>query len=136
MKIRGILAAAAFVAALATGGGANAQLIAVDNICEPAGGQVNTVNVRLMSLGLFEYSFRRVSDGQVTVFAATTAAWNRKFALAPGSYKLSFKHPNSTPVGTWANTVLVRDYRLVGGTCVLVSPLDKARKVNPNAAGF
>lgn len=130
------IAAAVFVATLAAAGGASAQIIAVDNICEPAGGQVNTVNVRLMSPGLFEYSFRRVADGQVTVFSATTAAWNRKFALPPGSYKLTFKHPNTVPVGTWANTILVKDYRLAGGACVFVSPLDKARTFNKGSGRF
>lgn len=136
MRAGGVLSVGAFAAALVGAGGAQAQIIAVENICEIAGAGVNTVNVKLISPGLFEYSFRRTSDGQITNFAATTAAWNRKFTLPPGSYKLSFKHPNTTPIGTWSNTVLVRDYRVVNGRCVLISPLDRIQKFVPKSAAF
>lgn len=128
MKFGRILPAAALALGLTAAGQASAQVIGVDNICEPIMGGVNTVNVKLMSPSLFDYMFKR-TDGQVFNFAATTAGWNRKFALPAGTYKLTFKHPNTVPIGSYAPNILVKEYRMVGSNCVFVSPLDKAQKV-------
>jgi hypothetical protein len=132
MKL-GMMASVAVAAGLGLAGPAAAQIIGVDNICEPTGGAVNTVNVKLMSPSLFDYMFKRSSDGQIYNYPATTAAWNRKFALPAGTYKLTFKHPNSTPIGSYAPNILVKDYKIVGGNCLFVSPLDKAQKVLPKS---
>lgn len=102
---------------------AHAQIAGVDSICEVTPGGVNTVRVRPMSLTNLDYMFRQ--GGTQYVFASTGASGQpRSFALPAGTYTLTFKHPNTTPVGTWPNPVLVRPFTVASGACVF-TPIEK-----------
>ncbi|MDO8802621.1 hypothetical protein [Phenylobacterium sp.] len=137
MRLRMMMAATA--AGLALAGSADAQVVtSATNICEiaPGGGGVYTVKLNLFSfadVGL-EYTFRKQPSGPATMFPAAplnSTGTVRKFQLPEGTYKLTFKHPNSAPIGTYAQNIVVRPYRVVGQTCVLISPRDKIEKVGP-----
>ena len=137
MRLRMMMAAIA--AGLALAGAAEAQVVtSATNICEiaPGGGGVYTVKLNLFSfadVGL-EYTFRKQPNGPATMFPAAPLNGTgtvRKFQLPEGTYKLTFKHPNSSAIGTYGQNILVRSYRIVGQTCVLISPLDKVEKVGP-----
>jgi hypothetical protein len=116
-----MLAAAAVAAGLTVAGEADAQIAGVDNICEIAGlNVVKTVKVRTMSLEMLDYTFRNLATAQLFTFPATAASSApRTFSLPPGSYAFTFKHPNSAPVGTFHNTVVVKPYAVVRGKCLL-----------------
>lgn len=102
---------------------AHAQIAGVDSICEVTPGGVNTVRVRVMSLTSLDHTFRQ--GGMQYVFPSTgPSSAPRSFALPAGTYTLTFKHPNSTPTGTYPNPVVVKPYTVANGACV-ATPIDK-----------
>lgn len=126
MKRTYLIAAVALAAGLSLSDAAQAQIAGVDNICEiDANGVVNTVKVRLMSLALLDYTFKKIPGGQQYIYpAGQLTSAPRKFALPAGSYTFTYKHPNSPPVGTFHKTVVVKPYSVVGGDCVF-TPIEK-----------
>ncbi len=135
MRNRAIAVAVAVAALTALQGAAEAAQVdmvaAADNICEVSNGQVDTVRVRLLSPIVLEYYFERLPGGPVQTFPAVASmATIRKFPLAPGSYRLTYKQPAYPTVGAHTQTVVVRSYRLINGNCVMHDVLDQARPVD------
>ena len=120
---------AALIAALALAGPASASVAAVANICDGT----NTVRVVTLSLNTYEYFFQPLSGGPVVHFngiaTPTSSTKVRLFAVPPGRYRLTYRIPNTAPVGTWSRDVVVRPWAMVNGTCVFTDPLKRARPV-------
>jgi hypothetical protein len=114
------IAATVFAAGLSTAGAAFADspVTGVQNICEVSGGGVNTVFVHVLGSLLLDYTFKTLPAGQTYVFPATIPAQDRKFALPAGTYQLSVKMPNTTPVASYGPSIVVRPFQVVGGACV------------------
>ncbi|MCR5879657.1 hypothetical protein [Phenylobacterium sp. J367] len=98
-----------------------AQIAGVDSICEVTPGGVNTVRVRLMSLTNLDYTFRRGGTQYVFPSLGLSSA-PRTFALPAGTYTLTYKHPNSTPVGTFPSPVVVKPFAVTGESASSTSP--------------
>ena len=57
----------------------------------------------------------------------------RQFVVPSGSYRLTYRLPNSTPVGVYGQNVIIRPHHMVGGACV---PTDfRNRGASPAAKG-
>lgn len=87
----------------------------------------NTVElVTLSGLNTLEYTFQRLPNGPNFVFAgiANPTSLNnpRRFVLPNGTYRLTFRHPNTTPIGVWPQNVVIQPHHIVGGTCVPIDP--------------
>lgn len=123
------LAFASLVAALALAGPASASVAAVANICDGT----NTVRVVTLSLNTYEYFFQPLAGGPVVHFngivTPTSTTKVRLFAVPPGRYRLTYKIPNTAPIGTWSPDVVVKPWAMVNGACVFTDPLKKARPV-------
>lgn len=133
MKIPTLFAVLASAAAAAFSGPASAQGVAqVKSICQVTPHGVDTVEVRLTSHDLLEYAFKRLPNGPIQVFPATTLGLTRKFVLVAGSYQLSVKRPSSPAVAVHNQPVVVKPYQVIGTKCVQLNPLNKAERVRPS----
>lgn len=106
-----------------TGSPAPANVSVVRNSCVAP----NTVElVTLSGLNTLEYTFQRLPNGPNFVFpgiANPTSLNNpRRFVLPNGTYRLTFRHPNTTPIGVWPQNVVIQPHHIVGGTCVPTDP--------------
>ena len=108
-------------AVLAFAGPAQADITVVRNSCASP----NTVEVVTMSLNTYEYTFQQLPSGPSYVFAGivnpTSINRTRQFVVPSGSYRLTYRLPNSTPVGVYGQNVVIRPHHMVRGTCV---PID------------
>ncbi|MFD3263747.1 hypothetical protein [Phenylobacterium ferrooxidans] len=126
--------AAVAAAGLCWGAPAAAQVVmSATNICEivPGGGSINTVRLNLFSLSdvSLEYTFRKQPTGPSYQFPGvtpTSTSTIRKFAVPEGTYKLSYKSPNSSAVGVYGQNVVVKPFQLQGQTCVFVNVRNRA----------
>lgn len=129
MKLRTMLAFAPLLAGLALAGPASAMVAAVSNICDGT----NTVRVVTLSNNTFEYFFQPLSGGPVVHFngvvTPTSVTYVRLLAVPPGRYRLTYKIPNTAPIGTWTPDVVVKPWAMVNGVCVFTDPRKKARPV-------
>lgn len=127
----GISLKAIIVAAATTIGfsSANAAVATVQPICEPGPGGVNTVNVRLTSYDLLEYSFRRLPSGPILVFSPGVVANSAKFALAAGTYRLTYRNPSFSGVAAYPTDVEVKPYKVVNGACAVLRPIGRSEAV-------
>lgn len=132
MKTPKLFAVLAFATAAAFAGPASAQVITqVKPICEVTPHGVETVEVRLMSYLMLEYAFKRLPNGPIHLFPATTLSVSRKFVLVAGSYQLSVKHPNSPAVSVYNQPVVVKPYQVSGTQCIYLDPFNRAERVPP-----
>lgn len=83
-----------------------------------------------MSLNTFEYTFERIPNGPNYIFAGTTTTSHTR-RVPPGSYRLTYRIPNTTPVGVHGQNVVIRPHHLVGGVCVPIDP--RTRRAMPVA---
>ena len=118
-SIRGI---GIIVAALALSSPAQANVAHVRNSCVAP----NTVEVQTLSSGhIFEYTFQRLPNGPSFIFAGIVNtppnSSTRRFVLPNGTYRLTYRYPNTTPIGVWPQNVVIRPHHMVGGACV---PID------------
>lgn len=117
------------VAGLALAGPASATVTVAANICEG----VNTVRVVTLGQNTYEYFFQTLPGGPIVHFAGitnpTSATHTRKFPLPAGRYRLTFKIPNTAPVGSYAPDVVIRPYTVVNGICAFTDPRNVARPV-------
>ena len=129
MKLRTMLAFAPLIAGLAPAGPASASVAGVSNICDGT----NTVRVVTLSLNTYEYFFQPLPGGTVVHFngivTPTSSTKVRLFAVPPGRYRLTYKIPNTAPIGTWGPDVVVKPWAMVNGVRVFTDPLKKARPV-------
>lgn len=127
LTIRIIVAAA--IVGLA--GPASANVSVVRNSCVAP----YTVEIVTLSNNTYEYTFQQLPRGAAFVFAGivnpTSNSSLRRFEVPPGSYRLTFRHPNTVPVGVYSSNVIIRPHHLVGGACVPVDP--RTRRRNPTA---
>ena len=128
MRILGVM-----TAVLAFAGPAQANVSVVRNSCAAP----NTVEVVTLSLNTYEYTFQRLPSGPSYVFAGianpTSINRTRQFVVPSGSYRLTYRLPNSTPVGVYGQNVIIRPHHMVGGACV---PTDfRNRGASPAAKG-
>lgn len=126
MRMIGVMAAV-----LAFAGPAQANVTAVRNSCAAP----NTVEVVTLSINIYEYTFQRLPSGPIYIFAGivnpTSSSAIRQFPMPSGSYRLTYRQPNTTPVGVWGQNVIIRPHHMVGGACV---PIDsRTRSASPTA---
>lgn len=126
---------AAALAVLATlmgfPGPASANVSVVRNSCVAP----STVEIVTLSNNTYEYTFQQLPHGTAFVFAGivnpTSTSYIRRFEVPPGSYRLTFRHPNTVPVGVYSQRVVIRPHHMVGGACV---PVDsRALRRDPTA---
>ena len=123
MNMIGVMAAI-----LAVAGPANADITVVRNSCNAP----DTVEVVTMSMNTFEYTFERIPNGPNYVFAgATSTSHTRRFVVPSGTYRLTYRVPDTTPVGVYGQNVVIRPHHLVGGACVPIDP--RTRRARPVA---
>lgn len=129
MKPRTMLALAPLIAGLALAGPASASVAAVTNICDGT----NTVRIVTLPNNTYEYFFQPLPGGPVVHFngivTPTSTTKVRLFAVPPGRYRLTYKIPNTAPIGTWTPDVVVKPWAMVNGVCVFTDPRKKARPV-------
>lgn len=103
---------------LVLAGPASATVTTVTNICDG----VNTVRVVSLALNNYEYFFQTLPSGAVHHFngilVPTSTSKVRLFNLPAGRYRMTYKLPNSTPIGTYGPDVVVRPFSVVNGMCV------------------
>ncbi|WP_426042656.1 hypothetical protein [Brevundimonas sp. TWP2-3-4b1] len=126
LKVFGVMIALAAVA-----GPVSADITVVRNSCDTP----HTVEVVSMSINTFEYTFERLPNGPNYIFAGivnpTSTSHTRRFVVPSGSYRLTYRLPNSTPVGAYGQNVVIRPHHRVGGVCVPIDP--RTRRAAPVA---
>ena len=129
MKPRTILNLALLTIGMAVAGPASASVAAVSNICNG----VSTVRIVTLSLNTYEYFFQPLPGGAVIHFNGivnpTSSTKIREVLVPPGRYRLTYKLPTSTPIGTFGPDVLVKPWSMVNGVCVFTDPMKRARPV-------
>lgn len=118
-----ILAAALTVFA----GPAAANVSVVRNSCVAP----YSVEIVTLSTNTYEYTFQQLPSGTTYVFAGivnpTSSSAVRRFDVPPGSYRLTFRHPNSVPIGVYPHNVVIRPHQMVNGACVPIDPRAQRR---------
>ncbi len=107
------------------------QVVMVENICEVIPGGANTVRVAYLGADLLNLTFQSLSGGQSYVFASAGLVSGRKLSLPAGTYKLTYQNPNFPAVGTYPQNVVVKPFKVSGGSCVFISIFDRAERVKP-----
>lgn len=129
--VRSIRGIGMIVAALALSSPAQANVVAVRNSCVAP----NTVEVVTLSVNTFEYTFQRLPNGPNLIFAGivnpTSSSNTRRFVLPNGTYRLTYRNPNTTPIGVWGPNIVIRPHHMVGGACVPIDP--RTRRGSPTA---
>jgi len=122
---------AVVAAALAFAGPAQANVTVVRNSCAAP----NTVEIVTLSLNTYEYTFQRLPSGPSYIFAGivnpTSINRIRQFVVPSGTYRLTYRLPNSTPVGVYGQNVVILPHNMVGGACVPVDP--RTRSASPTS---
>jgi len=95
----------------------------VEIICEPTSNVVNTVNVKLWTMIVLDYTFKKLPNGPTTSFAAGSLATSRKFALPAGAYQLSYKQPAYPTIGIYNKNITVPSYQVINGSCKFLKDL-------------
>lgn len=129
MRTIGCVGTIAFVLGLA--GSAQASVTTVRNSCAAP----NTVEVETLSLNTYEYTFRRLPGGPVYVFSGianpTSINRIRGFDVPYGTYRLTYKLPNASPVGVYGPNVVIRPHQMINGTCVAIDPRSRRSPTAP-----
>lgn len=125
MRTRILSIVAALAAGLLLSSPASAQVTLVTNLC----GGPNSVRVVTFPINTYEYFFQSLTGGPVYQFSGipipTSISHTRDFNLPVGRYRLTFRIPNTTPIGTYGPDVVVKPYRIVNGICLFTG---EARK--------
>lgn len=117
--------------ALGMAGSAQSSVTIVRNSCAAP----NTVEIETLSINTFEYTFRRFPSGPVYVFPGipnpTSINRTRRFEVTYGTYRLTYKLPNSTPVGVYGPNVVIRPHQMINGACVAIDPRSRRSRSAP-----